>query len=269
MKSNSYLLNWLGHENCYMIRKRRLPLGKQLKSWRKAIVAYCRQQKKPILGLLILFLILQSWGELNTFLNKPAGSSPKESFHSIILSPIFHFASKTYYYKSKQMAKTIDSILQEENVPLNNTLISKVSLKIARLAHQYKIDPFLILAIMKTESRFDPEARSYAGAMGLMQVLPIVIRDLKKDLPEYSGRPYEDVLYDPMDNLSLGVHYFSELLAQFNNNYNLALTAYNMGPTAVIERLKNHQPLPQDYARKVMRYYRNYQNLDISFIENI
>jgi soluble lytic murein transglycosylase len=160
---------------------------------------------------------------------------------------------------SRQLVLKIDNILEIENAPLSNRLQRKIAHNIVLLSQEYALDPYLILAIIKTESHFDPQALSYAGAMGLMQVLPIVIRDVADDLPQFEEDPYETTLYDPIDNMKLGVHYFAELLKRFRNNYPIALTAYNMGPTAVAERIKQKHPLPQGYAQKVMHYYQLYK----------
>ncbi|MCC6932854.1 MAG: transglycosylase SLT domain-containing protein [Deltaproteobacteria bacterium] len=86
------------------------------------------------------------------------------------------------------------------------------------------LSPALALAVIHTESHFDPTARSAVGALGLMQLLPATARDL--------GLKSEDELFDEQKNISYGVLYLKSLLEQFNNE-TLAVAAYNAGPSAV------------------------------------
>ena len=227
--------------------------------WSEGVMAYTRSQKRPLLGLLILTILLQIGGELKVSPQGEASRPFSLLLHKTVITPLFHFAINSEYLKTKQMAQKIDHILQYEQAPLTGSMQTKLAKQIINLAQQYQIDPYLILAIIKVESSFDPKAHSYAGAMGIMQLLPIVIREVHQDFPQYSKRHHEDLLYNPLDNVQLGVHYFSSLLTRFRNDYQLALTAYNMGPTAVVARLKNNQVIPRGYAAKVFRYYRHYQ----------
>lgn len=80
----------------------------------------------------------------------------------------------------------------------------------------------LLVAVANVESRFDPEARSSAGAHGLFQILPSTARGLKLDVST------------PEKNISAGAKYLRLLLDQFAAT-DLMLAAYNAGPTAVIK----------------------------------
>lgn len=96
----------------------------------------------------------------------------------------------------------------------------------------FKVDPALIHAIMRQESKFDPEALSHKGARGLMQIMPVTARHViaNRDLPEEEGGP--DSLRDPQANLEIGQHYIEELLDRNNVDrdlFSLAI-AYNAGP---------------------------------------
>ena len=87
----------------------------------------------------------------------------------------------------------------------------------------YKIDPALIHAIMRQESRFDPTAVSHAGAKGLMQITPITAKAIGAEL---------DMLDDPQTNVELGQQYLEKLLGEKVVNEDLfrLLVAYNAGP---------------------------------------
>jgi soluble lytic murein transglycosylase-like protein len=128
-----------------------------------------------------------------------------------------------------------------------------LSRHIVALSHYYNLDPLLVLAIVKVESQFKPDARSFAGAIGLMQVMPIVLREVGDEI---AVRKRED-LYDPYKNLHLGIHYLTFLLEKYDHNLQNALVAYNLGPSALDSRLsRKRQEIPLTYYRKVMQFYK-------------
>lgn len=89
------------------------------------------------------------------------------------------------------------------------------------------IDPYLVLAIIKTESGFNKEATSNKQAKGLMQIMDSTASDINDDinLVENIG----DNIYDADINIALGCKYFSKLIKKYNGNYYLAICAYNAG----------------------------------------
>ncbi|MEW6661491.1 MAG: lytic transglycosylase domain-containing protein [Bacillota bacterium] len=88
------------------------------------------------------------------------------------------------------------------------------------------LDPYLVAAVLRVESRFDPEAVSPKGARGLMQLMPETAQWVAKQ----AGVKYHpDKLFDPGYNIKLGTWYLSDLLHEFNGNIWLALAAYNGG----------------------------------------
>ncbi|TNH04141.1 membrane-bound lytic murein transglycosylase MltC [Testudinibacter sp. TR-2022] len=113
---------------------------------------------------------------------------------------------------------------------------------VRRAARHYNIDESLILAIMQTESSFNPYAISYANAMGLMQVVPHTAgRDVFKIVKNREGQPNKEYLFDPHQNIDAGVAYLSIL----QNSYLAGITdpsskryamisAYNSGAGAVL-----------------------------------
>jgi len=113
------------------------------------------------------------------------------------------------------------------------------------LAPDYGLDPNLILAIIQTESNFNPRARSPANAQGLMQLIPATAaRFGVKDRT------------NPVQNLHGGMAYVRWLLSFFQGDLKLSLAGYNAGEHAV-EKYLGIPPYreTQNYVRKVIRAY--------------
>lgn len=93
--------------------------------------------------------------------------------------------------------------------------------QISTTAAAYALDPRLVEAVAWRESRFQPEARSVKGAIGVMQLMPGTARDLGVDP------------LDPAQNIRGGAIYLRRMLSEFGGDVRLALAAYNAGPAAV------------------------------------
>jgi soluble lytic murein transglycosylase-like protein len=95
----------------------------------------------------------------------------------------------------------------------------------------FTLDRALVYAFMRQESAFNPKARSYVGAMGLMQLMPGTARIVtNKFAPETAGgNPW-----DPSVNMSLGQAYVSSLLNDVDDNLVRTVAAYNGGPGNVM-----------------------------------
>jgi soluble lytic murein transglycosylase len=94
-------------------------------------------------------------------------------------------------------------------------------------AAQNRLPVHLVYGIIRQESAFDPQAQSWAGARGLMQLMPATARELAGK----AGLAYShDKLSDPAFNVRLGTTYFSQVLNMFDQNLELALAGYNGGP---------------------------------------
>jgi soluble lytic murein transglycosylase len=114
---------------------------------------------------------------------------------------------------------------------------------------RHSVDADLIRAVIKTESDFNPAARSHKGAMGLMQLMPDTAR-------------LHNVMdaYDPGENVEAGVRHLRMLLDRYQGNLELSLAAYNAGSGAV----EKHRGIPpfaetRDYVRRVLRFYELYR----------
>jgi transglycosylase-like protein with SLT domain len=112
---------------------------------------------------------------------------------------------------------------------------------IEEASKEYGVDAELIRAVIQTESRFDPMARSRAGAMGLMQIMPILARELDVKDP-----------FDPRENIFAGVKYLSAMLERHSGDVALALASYNAGPRNVA-RFRGVPPFKEtrNYVKKI------------------
>jgi soluble lytic murein transglycosylase len=102
---------------------------------------------------------------------------------------------------------------------------------IKKQANARDIDPYLIAALIRQESTFNPTARSSAGAIGLMQVMP---RTGAAVASLIGIRPFSPArLTDPETNVRIGVRHFSNLLNQYDGKLELVIASYNAGMTPV------------------------------------
>ncbi|WP_418223189.1 lytic transglycosylase domain-containing protein [Clostridium isatidis] len=125
-----------------------------------------------------------------------------------------------------------------------------------KYASKYGVDRSLILAIIKQESNFNPNATSYAGAKGLMQLM------------DFNSEAYGLTNpYDIEQNIEAGVKHIKSYLNMYNGNLEMALMAYNGGPGTMERRgVKSSRDLykmpeeTQNYVPKVLAYYNEYKN---------
>lgn len=103
-------------------------------------------------------------------------------------------------------------------------------------ARRNALDPAYVMAIIRTESLFQPAVHSPANAVGLMQLLPATARQVARKIG--APRPSIRDLEQPENNVPLGTGYLREQLDRFDNNLALASAAYNAGPHRVSRWLK-------------------------------
>lgn len=101
--------------------------------------------------------------------------------------------------------------------------------EITASAATHGVDPYLVAAVIRSESSWDPEASSHQGARGLMQLMPETAQDIvAKGLVDGKRYSYEN-LEDPAINIEYGCAYLSYLLTYFNGATDRAIAAYNAG----------------------------------------
>ena len=134
---------------------------------------------------------------------------------------------------------------------------------------QRQLNPLLVTALIRQESRFEPKIRSVAGAVGLMQVMPGTSEWIaeKIKLEQYNTEI-------PKDNILLGTWFLNYTHQQYDNNSLFAIASYNAGPNAVSkwrDRFQINDPdefveaIPYEetkgYVRQVFGNYWNYLRL--------
>ncbi len=103
-------------------------------------------------------------------------------------------------------------------------------------AGRYGVDPFLVAAVIHTESGFRNEAVSSEGALGLMQIMPPTASWVAEKIGYVGFDP--EMLFQPSCNIEIGAWYLNDLFGQFGDNHAVILAAYNAGRGEVARWLK-------------------------------
>ena len=96
---------------------------------------------------------------------------------------------------------------------------------VIKASKENNVPPWLVMGLIRQESRFNKEIRSSAGAIGLMQILP------KTAMEIFNKNKSQLDLTNSTQNIHIGTKYLSKLLNQFDNSIPLSLAAYNAGPS--------------------------------------
>jgi len=177
--------------------------------------------------------------ELNRFLYDhfrfgDQGEEPKRSTFLNILR-------KRYFKEGPQIADYYNPETKKEN----SGVISPYDQLIKQVADSAGVDWLLVSSIVAQETKFNPKSKSWAGAVGLMQVLP-----------RYSEVADEEQLYDAKTNIREGVRIIKEHLQHYaymdsTDKWSFALAAYNAGPGHIADARRlaiDHNKDPNEWA---------------------
>ncbi len=135
--------------------------------------------------------------------------------------------------------RTLSSLMRDHPAVLSKQTLSlffPLSKKHRHILYTFAgggLDPYILAALIRQESGFIPTARSPAGALGLMQLMPATARRME--------RVSKRELLDGRTNVRLGVKFFKRLLEKFSGKVDLALAAYNAGPHRVDDWVRRYQ----------------------------
>lgn len=160
-------------------------------------------------------------------------------------------------------------IIEEYNPDLSSAEAYDIANEIHEMSVKYtNMDIDLICAVITHESgkTWDPEVVSHAGAMGLMQIMPVT----GMILAQYEGIPWtspENVIFNPIYNVRMGTRYLSMLIDRYDLDG--ALAAYNGGERQAVLWLKNGKDdkflwsETRQYVPAVLKLYDDYQALGL------
>ena len=144
--------------------------------------------------------------------------------------------------------------------------------KVYKYSCDFGVDPFLILAIIRQESLFNPHSLSPVGAMGLFQLMPATAVQILQE--EGSPDLKEGQLYDEDVSIYIGTKYIKKLLEKYDNNLVFTIAAYNAGEHKIkewssrfadreIDEFIESIPYPEtkNYVKKVIANYENYYRI--------
>lgn len=159
------------------------------------------------------------------------------------------FEAQTIHYVLDQEEEQLRAMTQEvmDVAEIDNELKAQHYANIyVEAARNYDLNPRLLLFLTLIESRFDPQAESSKGALGMTQVMPEVWLDTIEFISDRKD------LMDPFLNINAGAHVLRHYLDRAKGNVKLALLMYNRGEGAVNRDILKGQDPSNGYAQKVL-----------------
>ena len=223
----------------------------------------CNSELESILGL----------SSINGVTSTSDSSSTSSAFNIMFTSLLNAISQKNKTVKNESEKVSLEGIFNTYNNSILNagnisnkkyvaadvsnlTVDERIENAVQVYSNKYGVDSNLVKAIIKTESNFDPNVVSSAGAKGLMQLMPENCRDLGVEDP-----------FNIEQNIEGGVKHIKEYIDRYNGDVEMALMAYNGGPTRMMNRgvksMADIYKMPketQNYVPKVMSYYRGFAN---------
>ena len=223
----------------------------------------CNSGLESILGL----------SSINGLTSTSDSSSTSSAFNIMFTSLLNAISQKNKTVKNESEKVSLEgifntynnSILNAGNISNKNyvaadvsnlTVDERIENAVQLYSNKYGVDSNLVKAIIKTESNFDPNVVSSAGAKGLMQLMPENCKDLGVEDP-----------FNIEQNIEGGVKHIKEYIDRYDGDIEMALMAYNGGPTRMMNRgvtsIDDIYKMPketQNYVPKVMSYYRGFTN---------
>lgn len=186
-----------------------------------------------------------------------------EATHMVYSSGFFDKQLEITNILSKELSKLHETIRSNDNessiyykiiilqpkIELNKA--KEIAKNIEKHSRDYNVEANLILSIIYVESRFDPEAVSHAGAIGLMQVM--------------EGWQNAWDINEDLRNINTNIKYGTQVYSTYRHIWSdveLILTAYNRGPGPVESAMRKGEDPRNGYARKVLEIYSRLNSID-------
>jgi soluble lytic murein transglycosylase len=157
-------------------------------------------------------------------------------------------------WRGPKMAELLFQRVNGEIAAKHLYLAPQIVSGVLKASLQHGMDPLLLLALIKTESGFNPNARGRHGEIGLMQIMPRTAQWMALRMNITWRGP--EALNDPEYNIRLATAYLDFLRRRFSAVGTDYVSAYNMG-AANVRRLKAKAVQPAIYANKVLKNYRS------------
>lgn len=154
-----------------------------------------------------------------------ANAAPPFVTPPLAMSPVMVLAPTISERRMEMRSDTLARMLTRKNV--DSVTASQWAHDFVLYGEQTRVNPKLLVAIAYAESEFNPRARSHAGAIGLMQIVPE--RESWREYEPRCGRMSPMTLHDPRVNICFGAHIFAEFLSRHHGDRDRALSAYNNG----------------------------------------
>ena len=134
---------------------------------------------------------------------------------------------------------TVEAVFYE--VPIDIDLFNHIQ----GLCSDYDLPIEIVLAVIEVESSYKPDAVSDVGAVGLMQIVPEFHEQRMMKLNCFD-------LFDPYQNVTVGMNFLAELIADYDGNFHKALTAYNYGQKGANDKFFGQGTYQSEYSLKVL-----------------
>lgn len=226
-----------------------------MKEWLREIYKHILDTKVPIGFRVASVFFLMGLLVVNIF---PSILSPVTDLHQ----------PQNIVSEEKENLKNKEEISKSRIIKILNLVKPRLKesqkFKLAEIIHKesdkYGYDPLLIIAIIRTESSFNNWAISNRGAKGLMQILPMTAEEIAKE----ANIDWKDdsTLHNPIVNIKMGTYYLSKLENIFKD-IDLALEAYNRGPTKISRMIKQGKRPRKGYSTKVLSFYHTIKKNEI------
>jgi hypothetical protein len=168
-------------------------------------------------------------------------------FAPFAIVSLFFLTNFTGLFFSPVLAPVVEAATQVEMIPEDIPQSGDCDLDwiIFRAGEKAGVDPRFIHAVIQQESKYNPKAVSYAGAQGLMQMMPATAKRFGLKNP-----------FDATANVVAGTKYLAWLLKRFDGDVSLALAGYNAGEGAV-DKYKGVPPFneTQNYVKTIVSSY--------------